>query len=275
MKGDVATGKGRIRESPGTRDWPGAFVDLHCHCLPGIDDGAPTLHAAVALCRMLREDNVACVVATPHQLGRFEGRVHASTIRQAVQTLNEELRDRGVDLQVLPGAEVRLDERIGRFLASEDILTLADKKQHILIELPGDVFIDMEPLRMHLHYAGIEVVLAHPERNAPLLGRPHILRRWVAQGVSLQVTAASLVGLWGPVVQHAAWNLVADGLISLIATDAHGAGTEGPCMTAAFQAVAARFGTELARLLCVINPARVISGQGLITTLARVEQEVR
>jgi len=275
MKGNVPTGGLRVRENGGTRHRPGAFVDLHCHCLPGIDDGAPTLRAAVALCRMLREDNVGRVVATPHQLGRFEDRATGSTIREAVQALNEELHHRGVDLQVLPGAEVRLDERIERFLANDDILTLADRRQHILLELPRDVFINIEPLLRHLHYAGIEVIIAHPERNAPLLGRFGILQRWVAEGVGLQVTAASLVGLWGPAVQLAAWNLVAEGSVGLIATDAHDAGINRPCMTAAFRAVAARFGTELARLLCIVNPARVVSGERLISMSSGVRQEVR
>ena len=68
------------------------FVDLHCHCLPNVDDGPASMEDAVGLCRRLREDNVSCVVATPHQLGSYEGRATTALIRETAHHLHEELR---------------------------------------------------------------------------------------------------------------------------------------------------------------------------------------
>ncbi len=253
---------------------PRQFVDMHCHCLPGIDDGPESAAEALALCRALIDDGVGLVVATPHQLGRFETRASADRVREVVQRLNHELSTAGLDLTVLPGAEVRLDERIIGLLAQDEILTLADMNRHILLELPYDVFIDIEPLLAPLACGGISPVIAHPERNVPLLEHTQALRRWLACGVNLQVTAASLTGEFGSRVEQAAWRLIREGWVDLVATDAHDCHASPPCMTAAFQRIRAGLGHDLARLLCVDNPSRVTRGEKLIPASTRERQEV-
>ncbi len=239
------------------------FVDVHCHCLPALDDGPESLEEALALCLRLAQDHVSTVVATPHQLGRYEEHTGAPGIRQAVALLNGELRRRGIRLLVLPGAEVRLDERIDCLLAQDRILTLADAGRYLLLELPSNVFIDIEPLLLPLARRGVRVIIAHPERNMPLLGHPQVLQEWLMRGVSLQVTAASLTGQWGRRVKRAAWQLMTQGWVSLVATDAHDEVSLPPQMTKAFEAMARRLGDEAAGLLCVENPAHVIRGQRL------------
>jgi protein-tyrosine phosphatase len=238
------------------------FVDVHCHCLPHLDDGPESVEEAIALCRLLATDNVSTVVATPHQLGRFEDRTRAPAIRRSVGALNRALVERGIDLVVLPGAEVRVDERIDELLAGGEILTLADAGRHVLLELPWDTLIDIEPLLARFTARGVQIILAHPERNGPLLQRPQMLGRWMALEVGLQVTAGSLTGDWGRYVERAAWGLVAQGGRACIATDAHD-GAQSPGMTKAFEAVAARLGGGAAYSLCVENPARVIRGEKL------------
>jgi tyrosine-protein phosphatase YwqE len=171
-------------------------VDVHCHCLPNLDDGPESMEEAIALCRVLAADNVSTVVATPHQLGRFEDRTKAGAIRRTVGALNRALGERGIDLTILPGAEVRVDERIDELLACGEILTLADAGCHVLLELPWDALIDIEPLLAQFTLRGVQTILAHPERNGPLLERPQMLGRWTASGVGLQVTAGSH-GDWG------------------------------------------------------------------------------
>ncbi len=196
-------------------------MDVHCHCLPNLDDGPESVEEAITLCRVLAADNVSTVVATPHQLGRFEDRTKAQVIRRSVDVLNRALVARGIDLAVLPGAEVRVDERIAGMLAGGEILTLADAGRHVLLELPWDALIDIEPLLVQFTVRGVQTILAHPERNGPLLERPQMLERWMALGVGLQVTAGSLTGDWGRYVQRAAWELLAQGGRTCIATDAH------------------------------------------------------
>jgi protein-tyrosine phosphatase len=250
------------------------FVDLHCHCLPSLDDGPESPGEAIALCRALVRDNIGVVLATPHQLGRFEGRTSASMVREATQQLNQWLGEEDIDLRVFPGAEVRLDERIDGFLAEGVVLTLADKGRHILVELPDEAFIDIRPLLVQLMRRGTAVLIAHAERNAPLLARPSVVQRWLDWGVGLQVTAASLTGRFGSVVRLSAWELITRGWVDVVATDAHDCGASGPCMAPAFAMIAARFGRDCARLLCVENPLRVLRGENLVRMSVWNEQGV-
>ena len=88
------------------------YVDIHCHCLPAVDDGPATRAEALALCQSLVDDGITAVIATPHQLGRFCDCNEATEIREAVSLLNEELRSTSISLIVAPGGDVRVDERI-------------------------------------------------------------------------------------------------------------------------------------------------------------------
>ena len=262
-----------VRESGPPEHAREAFVDLHCHCLPSLDDGPASICESVALCRSLAADHVETVVATPHQLGRFQAHTTAAKVRRAVERLNRILADSDIDLQVVPGAEVRLDERIGQFLVEDEILTLADMNRHILLELPEDVFIDIEPLRAQLQSQGVNLVIAHPERNRALLSHANVLWRWLDSGVALQVTAASLAGHSDSAVEQAAWALVAQGWVAVVATDAHDGTVNRPQMTAAYEMIRAHLGRELAHLLCVENPRRVLNAQDLIPAFSAAGQE--
>jgi len=243
------------------------FVDIHCHCLPSLDDGPESLEEALTLCRALAADQVSTVVATPHQLGRFEHVGGGEAIRRATRALQGELVKHGIDLTVLPGAEVRVDERIGALLARDEILTLADTGRYVLLELPWETLLDIEPLLLEFSPRGLHTVLAHPERNVPLLRDPRILRRWQACGLVLQVTAASLTGGWGRQVKRAAWELVQHSQRVCIATDAHDSSRPGG-MTAAYEALADRLGEDCARRLCVENPTGVVRGERLARSCA-------
>ena len=94
----------------------GGFVDVHCHCLPAVDDGPAGIVEALNLCRALADDGIRSVIATPHQLGRFCGRNKPAEIREAVSLMNERLSQTGIELTVVAGGDVRVDERVCEFL---------------------------------------------------------------------------------------------------------------------------------------------------------------
>lgn len=242
----------------------GALVDLHCHCLPGFDDGPESYSQTVTLCRALTRHNIHTAVATPHQLGRFDGRTRPDEVRSAVQQLNQRLADEEIDLLVLPGAEVRLDERIGTLLSEDAILTLADLHRHILLELPRETFIDIEPLIVQLMDQGMGLVIAHPERNPRLFEQPDFLARWLTYGVALQVTAGSLTGGFGAATAQRAWGLLMRGWAAIVATDAHDCSPMSMCMRSAVKMITARLGRPAADLLCAGNPLRVLNGEDTV-----------
>ena len=241
------------------------YVDIHCHCLPGLDDGPVTMPESLALCRALINENITTVIATPHQLGRFSGCNDAALIREAVSALNEELKTNNIALSVMPGADVRVDERTCKLLEEDKVLTLADGGKYILLELPHEILIDIEPLLTDLSSMSIQPIISHPERHRGLTKEPDILAKWLECPAHLQVTAGSLLGCFGSVAEKFGWDLLDSGRASLVATDCHNLDSRRPYMKAVFKRISGRLGETVARLVCIENPLRVLKGQDLTT----------
>ena len=243
---------------------PISFSDIHCHCLPGIDDGPSSYEESLALCQTLVEDGINVVIATPHQLGRYDDNT-SERIRAAVGRLNEELLKNGIVLTVEAGGDIRVDERMCRLLEEDKILTLADGGRYVLIELPHDIFFDIKSLLKQFSSMGIVPIVSHPERHNYLAQHPEIIADWLGYSAQFQITAGSLLGYFGTLAQRACLQFIKSGYISYIATDSHGTGSRKPCMTAAFERITIEFGIEIAETLCIENPQRVIRGLEVIS----------
>lgn len=241
------------------------FTDIHCHCLPYIDDGPLTMGESLKLCEALTNEGVKSVVATPHQLGRFEGRNEATQVRKVVDDLNQSLKANEIPLKVLPGGEIRVDERICRLIENDEVMTLADSKKFILLELPFQTFINIELLLKELNSMGIRSIISHVEKIEPLVAQPDILYKWFEHSVYLQVTASSLLGDFGLKIQRAAWNFLSSRWVSFIATDSHDVNHRRPRIREAFDIIRMKLGESIARLVCIENPARVITGQNIVS----------
>lgn len=268
MIGDAEKSKFEIRNSifPARgRGGVSQYVDIHCHCLPGFDDGPTTITEAIELSKALVADGITTVIATPHQLGRFDGCYSATQIRQAVAALNQKLKERGIPLTVVPGADIRVDERIMQLLQSDCVLTLADGGKYVLLEMPYDeIFIDIEPLLKELSAAKIMAIITHPERHNALDRRPGIILKWLSHSAYFQITASSLLGDLGPEVQRAAWHFLNSGWAAFVATDSHDINLRRPRMKAAFKRISTSLSEDLARMLCIENPSRVVNGQDIL-----------
>ena len=236
-------------------------MDIHCHCLPAIDDGPTTMGEAIVLCRHLAADGITAVIATPHQLGRYGDRNSAAKVRAAAGDLNDALVAAGVPLRVLPGGEVRIDERIPELLAADEVVTLADRGRHLLLELPNEALINPVGLARRLALMGTAVIVAHPERCAPLRADPDRALAWLDEGIGLQLSAASLVGDAGSSAREICLYWLGEGAASVVATDAHGGLPGRPGLSAAFSAVSRHLGLTVARQAFLENPQRVLRGE--------------
>ncbi len=235
-------------------------MDIHCHCLPGLDDGPETMAEAVSLCRALQLDGIKTVIATPHQLGPYDGQNEASVIRQAVSELNEVLKGYSIPIDVLAGAEVRVDERLVRMLDDDLALTLADGGRYILLELPHDIFIDISEVLDELSSRGIKAIISHPERHRVIAKKPGIINGWLQKGAILQITAGSLTGDFGTLAEKAGWHLLDSGVVAVVATDAHNLHNRHPRMFEAYGLIVEHFGKTFARQVCLDNPVRIRTG---------------
>lgn len=240
-------------------------VDIHCHCLPGLDDGPGSLEDSIALCEALVLDGITTVIATPHQLGRYDRLNSAEDIYEGVTELSAELDKLRIPLEILPGGDVRVDERLPKLLDLGEVRTAADAGCHLLLELPHELYVDPLSIIDLLRERGLQAIMTHPERHHYLSVRHSWAGDWITHGAVLQVTAGSLLGEFGDRAYHNAWHLVQNGLASLVATDAHDTNRRPPRMSEAIKLLTRQVGSDVTRLLTIENPLRVLSGEVIVS----------
>ena len=233
-------------------------VDMHCHCLAGLDDGPATGADSIALCKLLVRDGFTDVIATPHQLGRYDGVNWAAEVRQGVNHLQTALVREKIPLRIHAGAEVRIDERIPGLLEADRLLTLADGHEYLLLELPMTSMVNPAAVANVLAAAKVHIVLAHAERYDSLRRDPGLAKAWLDANVILQVNAESLLDEAPAGSREAAVAWLSQGWISLIATDSHGTTTRRPRMTEAIEFIEREFGAEVVKQICLTNPAKLL-----------------
>lgn len=235
------------------------FTDIHCHLLPNMDDGATSLEESLDMARMAVEDGMETIVVTPHQLGGFTGN-RGDTIRQQTQELQSTLEAEAISLLLLPGADVRIDDGMLSGIQTGDVLTLGDHGKHVLLELPHELYFPLQPVLDGLRSMGIVGVLSHPERNAGIQRDSQVVARLVDDGCLMQVTAGSLLGTFGSTCQKLAKEMLAEGLVHCIASDAHGSRKRRPLLLGAFHRVIELAGTEIAELIFREIPTAIAAG---------------
>jgi len=239
-------------------------VDLHCHVLPGVDDGSPDLPTSLEMLRAAAAAGTVAMVATPHQHPtRYPN--PPEPLRAAFALLNGARDERVAAGETLPelhlGSEVHLDQRLIERLRSGELLTLAGSR-HVLLELP-DVFPTpaVEQLLYELQVAGYQPVLAHPERVGQLAREPALVERFVSLGALAQVTAHSVSGRFGPDCRALTHRLLEAGLVHLVASDAHDLERRPTPLAEARAAVVEAYGEEEARRLFEDTPRAILEGR--------------
>lgn len=235
------------------------MIDLHSHILPGIDDGARDLSEALAIARAHVADGTRCVVATPHIYpGVFDNT--PSTIAAAHATLVAALADEGIALSVQWAAEVRAGAEVLDMLALGTLPFLGQEGpwRHLLLELPDNqIPVGTDRLVAMLLKHHVKPVIAHPERNKGVMADIQKIKPLVDQGCLLQVTAGSVIGEFGSRAQQAAEQLIEQGWVHALASDAHRTTTRAPKIKPARAWLQARYGSAMADALTLSGPARI------------------
>jgi len=236
------------------------IVDIHSHLLPGLDDGSSSWQETLAMAQMAVAEGISTMVVTPHQLGNF-AQNRGDQIRRRTTELQRFLESHQVPLNVLPGGDVRIEPEMMMGLQQGDVLTLADRGRHVLLELPHEIYFPLEPVLEQLGAAGYVGILSHPERNHGLQRSREVLGPLVDRGCLMQLTAGSLTGLFGQTSCEVSKWMLNEGLVHLIATDAHGCKVRRPRIQQALQCVAQWTDNETARALGCQNPQSIVYGQ--------------
>ena len=222
------------------------MYDLHCHLLPGIDDGAETDAQALALARAAVAAGITHSVLTPHfHPGRYENEL--ADVQRRATKFRELLKHESVPLEIGIAGEVRAGPEAMELLMLGTLPMLGDWKGTpvVLLEFPhGQLPVGSEKLVAWMIRNGVRPIVAHPERNKDILRDFDRLAPLVAEGALLQVTADSVSGGFGPFAQQRAVEMLERGWVTILASDAHNLEHRPPRLEAGRAAAAEIVGEE-------------------------------
>jgi protein-tyrosine phosphatase len=233
------------------------LIDLHCHLLPGVDDGSKNLAMSLDMARMACADGITTIVCTPHILPTvYENK--GPEIKAAVTLLQQALSLADIPLRLLSGADVHIVPDLVAGLNDGRILTLAESR-YLLLEPPHHVMPrQFDDCIFRLQSAGYVAILTHPERLSWIEPQYVLIRRIVHRGLWIQLTAGSLTGRFGPGPRYWAERMLDEGLCHVMATDAHNTSTRPPHLAKAQAMVEQRLGVAEAANIFRIRPRGVL-----------------
>ena len=239
------------------------MIDLHCHLLPGIDDGPATPGETLRLCRMAVADGITHAIVTPHiHPGRWSNT--KQSIARDCARLQRALARRNIPLRVGFAAEVRLTDQVMRQVEENEIPFYGevDGYRVMLLEFPHNQIIPgSDKLAQWLLARKIRPLIAHPERNKQLMKEPALLQPFIDIGCWLQLTAGSVLGNFGERAESLAKLLLDEDKVKVLASDGHNIGVRKPVLSEAFSYISEHYGEACARRLMLDNPERISADQ--------------
>jgi protein-tyrosine phosphatase len=231
-------------------------IDIHCHILPGIDDGPSDIQESIQMAEIAARDGITKIVATPH----IKNILHPmSSIRDMIARLNKKLSELNISVEILQGADVH---------AMLDISLLKgytiNNTQYILVEFPHTHLPNsMKEVLFKMMVQGYCPIITHPERNVSVLRDPRVLFELINGGVLAQITADSIIGTFGIDIQECSRYLLKKNMVRFIATDAHSSQHRKPVLSQGLKAAGKIIGKEKALKLVTSNPEAVVKGRPL------------
>lgn len=234
------------------------MIDLHCHILPGLDDGSGSLDESIEMAAMAADQGVRHIVATPHCLTGS-----APDVIDGVAMLRELLQEAQIPIRLYAGMEIFGSFDTARLLQERKLLTL-NGSRYPLIEFSfyTDGTAETEILQTVID-AGYTPLVAHPERYEYILQQPRLINQWKKMGCLFQVNRCSLLGRYGEDIQMMALELVERGFAAAVATDAHSSKVRTPRARDAYEMLYHSVSPVAAETLMIHNPKKIITNHVL------------
>jgi protein-tyrosine phosphatase len=234
-------------------------IDIHCHILPGMDDGPESFEISFAMAEMAIAEGVTHVIATPHATENYP------FIPNLVRQRRDEIQAKFEGQLVLAtGCDFHLNfENLQEIRRDPERFTL-NQKNYLLVEFADfSIPASLDQSLHELQLAGLHPIITHPERNPLIRAQPDRLFRWLRQGCYVQVTAQSLLGRFGKAAQEVTEDWLDAGAIHFLASDAHNVTSRPLRLKEAFDEIAKTRGEEMAQALLVDNPLAAFEGNPL------------
>ena len=240
------------------------MIDLHCHILPGLDDGAQTIEVSLGMARLAKNDGIETIVATPHL---FKGDLPlpgVDAIEKKRNELEQLLGNSRVLISIKTGAEVHISHLLIDEIRQHREILVLNKSRYMFVEFPSHhVFPGVKNLFFELMSEGIVPIIAHPERNSVFAQDPGQLYDLVSMGAFAQANSGSLTGLYGRRASAAALCFLENNLIHILASDGHNTESFPPRLSAAVEQISTILGQEIAWRLVRDNPRAVLEDRDI------------
>ena len=241
-----------------------SMIDIHCHILPEFDDGAADMQEAVAMARTAVASGVTGIVATPHFPGRPEALEGIALLLERHRSLRAALKTAGIRMNVHLGAEILCLPQTVKMAREQQLPTLG-QTNYLLCEFDfRESRIRMNKLLQAIAACGYRIVVAHPERYDAVQRDPGVAEAWFAKGYVLQMNKDSLLGSFGPKVAQTARTMLKEGLVHIIASDAHSTLHRTTDMSEIRTWLQSNCPEEYVKVLLEENPARLIRGADMV-----------
>ncbi|WP_283588619.1 tyrosine-protein phosphatase [Limosilactobacillus viscerum] len=236
------------------------MVDLHCHLLPGVDDGSKSMEISLRMAKEAVENGVTHALLTPHHMnGRYVN--HKQDVIHLTKQFAAELEKNNIPLTVFPGQEVRINGNLLKALDNDDILFADTDNRYLMLEFPDDdVPHYTNRMIFDLQQREITPVIVHPERNTMIMDKPEVLYELLQKGCLSQITASSYIGTFGKKVEKFSRQLIEAGQGYVFASDAHDLPGRKYEMRQAFEKLSSEFGNDFSHHYA--NNARTIINGG-------------
>lgn len=254
------------------------LIDLHCHILPGVDDGSKDLDMSLAMARVAVQQGISHILVTPHHMdGMYLN--HKADVLKKTAAFQDALEAAGIPLTVFPGQEVHLTGDLLKAIEADDILFMDEGGRYLLLELPHSGIPEYtEDMIFELQARGITPVIAHPERNHGFQKDPDRLYDFVEMGCLTQLTDSSYLGVFGKSVESLTAKIINANLGFAFASDAHNFKGRRFLMDAAFNKLIEQNGEQQAKTFNE-NAKAIINGDDVavpeITKISAVKKKRR
>lgn len=204
------------------------MVDIHCHIIPEVDDGAANFDASVEMARIAQEDGIKTIVATPHYI-EYESEINKDFIKDRCDLLNNYFLNNGIDINILPGCEAYISHTLPSKFKEGSIMSINDGGRYVLVELPMAEYPSyVEDVIFEFKLMGVTPIIAHIERYKYVSHNFDLVYKLIKKGALMQINSSSIIGLFGRQIAKKAIQLTRLNMVHLIASDAHTARGRSP-----------------------------------------------
>lgn len=236
------------------------IVDMHCHILPEIDDGAKNDGEAYQMLRMAYDEGIRVIVATPHHHER-RGMCTPGQYKRALSKVRKMAKDIDEKFYVMPGMEIYFSQDVLNKLEHKKVQTMG-VSDYVLIEFsPNDEFRYIQQALQQVQMKGFHPIIAHIERYECFHDHVDDVEYLIEMGAYVQVNAGSIVGTSGRTTKRFVKELLERQLVHFVGTDAHSSGSRSPMIKKSADFVEKKFGEEYAKEIFRTNGLKVLKNK--------------